>query len=507
MKIRLVTVVLAVLLTMRFAVAQQGASGATDAAIMGSFSVPRVIRFSGVAKDTNGNPLTGTIGITFLLYKDEQGSAPLWMEIQNVQPDVNGHYSVQLGSTQPSGLPVDLFTSGEARWLSVRVPGSGELPRILLVSVPYAIKAHEAETLAGKQPSEFVLASDLLVKLKEAGGLWGYNASTSGNGYGVDGSAASPGGIGAVGANTAGGAAVLLAPSADQTIKGTHKLIVGTSGGAQLLYTGLPQLSVTPDNRLPGTFTAANINGAGGFGTQTPAISGSSQGDGTIDTTAIVGLSKIDTKVSSTHFNSGVVGYVTGKTTAGTIERLNGVLGVPHAESTGSGSIVGLSAFNAFGPTVDRGAHVQAAIGFNSEANFGTFAGQIDAMYGFLANSPGGFYTSGTYYGMYIGGGVTAGTANYGLYIDKTGFNGTKDYGIYVQQAKNNLGTGTTTVGKVAILTTAFGSIGTCNGEAEGTLKPVTDSNTNTWGATVAGGGAKHILAYCDGTNWTVAAK
>jgi hypothetical protein len=450
--------------------------------------------------------LTGTIGLTFSLYKDEQGSAPLWLETQNVHPDASGRYSVQLGSTQPTGLPVDLFTSGEARWLSVRVLGSEELPRILLVSVPYAIKAHEAETLAGKQPSEFVLASDLQVKLKAAGVL-GYSASTSANECGVGGSPASPSGIGAAATTTAGGAAVLLAPSADQTIKGTHKLIVGTSGGAQLLYTGLPQSSVTPDNRLPGTFTAANINGAGGFGTQTPAISGSSQSDGTIDTTAIVGLSKIDTKVSSTHFNSGVVGYVTGKTTTGTIERLNGVLGVPHAESTGSGSIVGLSAFNAFGPTVDRGAHVGAAVGFNSEANFGTFTGQIDAMYGFLANSPGALYTSGTYYGMYIGGGVTAGTANYGLYIDNTGFNGPKDYGIYVQQARNNLGTGTTTLGKVAILTAAFASIGTCNAAAEGTLKPVTDSNTNTWGTTVAGGGTNHILAYCDGTNWTVAAK
>jgi hypothetical protein len=93
------------------------------------------------------------------------------------------------------------------------------------------------------------------------------------------------------------------------------------------------------------------------------------------------------------------------------------------------------------------------------------------------------------------------------LYIDNTGFNGPKDYGIYVQQARNNLGTGTTTLGKVAILTAAFASIGTCNAAAEGTLKPVTDSNTNTWGTTVAGGGTNHILAYCDGTNWTVAAK
>jgi hypothetical protein len=41
----------------------------------------------------------------------------------------------------------------------------------------------------------------------------------------------------------------------------------------------------------------------------------------------------------------------------------------------------------------------------------------------------------------------------------------------------------------------------------EGMLATVTDSNTNTWGATVASGGANRVLAYYDGTNWTVAGK
>jgi hypothetical protein len=40
-----------------------------------------------------------------------------------------------------------------------------------------------------------------------------------------------------------------------------------------------------------------------------------------------------------------------------------------------------------------------------------------------------------------------------------------------------------------------------------GTLIPVTDSTTNTWGATITGGGANKVLAYWNGTNWTVAAK
>jgi hypothetical protein len=41
----------------------------------------------------------------------------------------------------------------------------------------------------------------------------------------------------------------------------------------------------------------------------------------------------------------------------------------------------------------------------------------------------------------------------------------------------------------------------------EGMRRPVTDSTTATWGETITGGGANHVLAYFDGANWTVAAK
>lgn len=41
----------------------------------------------------------------------------------------------------------------------------------------------------------------------------------------------------------------------------------------------------------------------------------------------------------------------------------------------------------------------------------------------------------------------------------------------------------------------------------EGMLVAVTDSNTAVWGAVIAGGGANHVLAYYNGTAWTVAAK
>jgi len=35
----------------------------------------------------------------------------------------------------------------------------------------------------------------------------------------------------------------------------------------------------------------------------------------------------------------------------------------------------------------------------------------------------------------------------------------------------------------------------------------ITTSNTVTWGANIAGGSSNIVLGFCDGTNWTVAAK
>src|SRR5215469_5804739 len=122
-------------------------------------AVPRVINYAGVLTDLSGKPLTGVTGVTFFLFKDAQGGAPLWMETQNVHPDQAGHYTATLGSTTSQGLPSDVFASGEARWLSMQVHGQEEQPRVLLVAVPYALKAHDAETIGGLPPSAFMLAS------------------------------------------------------------------------------------------------------------------------------------------------------------------------------------------------------------------------------------------------------------------------------------------------------------------------------------------------------------
>lgn len=123
-------------------------------------TVPRLIRFGGSIQAAPGKPLGGVAGATFGLYKDQEAGAALWIETQNVQLDAKGHYTVLLGATKPDGLPMDVFASGEARWLGVTPDGQAEQPRVLLVSAPYALKAADAETIGGLPPSAFMRAPE-----------------------------------------------------------------------------------------------------------------------------------------------------------------------------------------------------------------------------------------------------------------------------------------------------------------------------------------------------------
>jgi hypothetical protein len=108
------------------------------------------------------------VGVTFSLYSEQTGGAPLWLETQNVTADNLGHYTVLLGSTKPDGLPAEMFTSEQARWVGVQVSGQAEQPRVLLVSAPYALKAGDAETIGGLPPSAFVLAAPAAVSAAAA---------------------------------------------------------------------------------------------------------------------------------------------------------------------------------------------------------------------------------------------------------------------------------------------------------------------------------------------------
>jgi hypothetical protein len=120
-------------------------------------SVPPLVRISNTFHPANGLPAAPVESVTFSVYNEQTGGTPLWQETQNVSVEAEGHYAALLGATQNDGVPLELFSSSEPRWLGVQFnrPGETEHPRVQLVSVPYALNA---ETLGGLPASAYLRA-------------------------------------------------------------------------------------------------------------------------------------------------------------------------------------------------------------------------------------------------------------------------------------------------------------------------------------------------------------
>jgi hypothetical protein len=134
----------------------------------------RLIPYESTAISATGAPLTGPLTVTFELYEEPQGGAPLWRETQQVEADANGRYLAYLGAVAP--MPQIAFSEERARWLAVHV-NDRELPRVMLVAVPYALRAADADSLGG-QPATALFrrcVSDLGCRQRLAGRASAHN--------------------------------------------------------------------------------------------------------------------------------------------------------------------------------------------------------------------------------------------------------------------------------------------------------------------------------------------
>jgi len=116
--------------------------------------------FSGRFSPADKLPIAPVETVTLAIYREQNSDTPLWQETQNVVVRDDGRFDVLLGSSTADGLPLDLFATGEPRWLGVRFnrAGESEQPRVQLTSVPYALKAADADTLGGRPASAYVLS-------------------------------------------------------------------------------------------------------------------------------------------------------------------------------------------------------------------------------------------------------------------------------------------------------------------------------------------------------------
>ena len=144
-----------------------------------SQSVPRLINVSGVFQPANGQPASAVETVTLSIYADPEGGPPLWQETQTIALDAQGRYALLLGATQADGIPAAVFGTGEAKWLGTVFERAGEVegPRVRITSVPYALRASDADTLGGRPASAYLLApgaggtTDAQAAANEAGGV------------------------------------------------------------------------------------------------------------------------------------------------------------------------------------------------------------------------------------------------------------------------------------------------------------------------------------------------
>ena len=142
---------------------------------------PGMFYYSGKLTDSGGNPIDGTVSITFRLYSVATGGTPSWTEAHGSVDVDNGSYTVMLGSITPN---LDLEFDGSDKWLGITVDTDSEMtPRHKVLSVPYAMNA---DRLDGKHASGFLSATEGSQEISVSASDWVIRAVNNGSGIGLD---------------------------------------------------------------------------------------------------------------------------------------------------------------------------------------------------------------------------------------------------------------------------------------------------------------------------------
>jgi hypothetical protein len=359
-------------------------------------AVPRLVKFSGTLTGSGGQPLSGVVGVTFALYEEERGGVPLWMETQNVQADGNGRYTATLGATRNEGIPAEVFASGQGRWLGVQPQQEPERPRVLMASVPYALKAVDAETLGGLPASAFALA-----------GTTNHGPVTelaAGSGKPVQPAAA------AQPDQTGSGTTNYITIWTGTTTLGTSKLYQTAAGNVGLG-------TITPTGKLEAITATATGTGVLGYASSATGATFGVTGK----TASSTGTGVLGQATAASGANFGVYGStaspagigVEGNSTTGT-----GVAGVTSSPAAyGVYGVNTAATGNAFGVYGSSASPTGSAVFGTNVATTGNAYGVngVSASNGGIGVRGLALAASGTTYGVYGANAATTGTA-YGLY-------------------------------------------------------------------------------------------
>jgi len=91
--------------------------------------------------DASGQPVNGTVDITFSIYDVQEGGATLWTETQTGVTVTQGRYGIALGSVTPLNLPFDA-----QYYPGIAIGADPDMtPRLALMSMAHAFQAAQAD--------------------------------------------------------------------------------------------------------------------------------------------------------------------------------------------------------------------------------------------------------------------------------------------------------------------------------------------------------------------------
>lgn len=118
--------------------------------------VPPGFRYTFTVPRAEIAPGDAPLSLTVRIYMLADDNSPVWTENFTATPDSSGRVTLLIGSTRAGGLPPALFSGNDARWIGVQAGDGPEFPRQAIVSVPYALKARDADHLGGLPASAYL---------------------------------------------------------------------------------------------------------------------------------------------------------------------------------------------------------------------------------------------------------------------------------------------------------------------------------------------------------------
>ena len=110
-------------------------------------AIPGELLYQGFLRDADGAPVSDTVSIDLALYLQTNDDEPLWQESHADVEVVGGRFEVMMGEHTP--LAPELMAAGRL-YLGLSINDDETFPRQALGAVPFALRAAQADDVAGQ---------------------------------------------------------------------------------------------------------------------------------------------------------------------------------------------------------------------------------------------------------------------------------------------------------------------------------------------------------------------